>query len=104
MNYEIMATYKTSDMALAATLESLRFYCTGLEKGPNGRMLFCFDDADELHQVLEMYWTSSLRLEPMSLLMAAKKIKLLLRNSAISKGTSSVTPSFSNQGTVHKAH
>lgn len=82
-----MTPYKTSDMSLAATLESLRFYCNGLEQGPSKRMLFCFDDSDELQQVIDMYWSSTLRVEPMSLLMAMKKIKALLRHQTTQKQT-----------------
>jgi hypothetical protein len=70
--------YKTTDMALAATL-SMNFPVKELQN-VNGKGVFFFENTDELVEFINAYWNKQLQVEPIAYAEALKMIKNRLYN------------------------
>ena len=66
--------YKTSDLALVATL-SLSFQVESVEKTDTRRVLFVFPNSEELNATVNSYWRGELRVEPQEFFNQLKVIK-----------------------------
>jgi len=66
-------TFKTSDMQLAITLQTLGQPLVDVE--PGLRKLFVFPDSPKLRNLVDLYWKRQLKTEPQSLWMNYKIVK-----------------------------
>ncbi len=79
MTYEESASsFETSDMFLAATLQTLGFGISHLEWRDQQRCVFLFENSNGLEQAVRSYWDQSLCVEPQSLLNGLKSVKTRL--------------------------
>lgn len=69
--------YKTSDLALTATL-SLSFTLISISPQPNNKSLFIFEKSKKLEELIEKYWSGTLRIEPKVYFNQLKTIKTRL--------------------------
>lgn len=67
-------SYKTSDLALAATL-SLFHPIESVDKSQPQRVVFVFKRSHELDELVESYWGGSLSVEPQRYFSQLKNIK-----------------------------
>lgn len=66
--------YKTSDLALATVL-SLYYQIESLETTDNRKIFFVFKKTQELENLIGMYWSGELRVEPQQFFNQLKVIK-----------------------------
>lgn len=67
-------SYKTSDLALAATL-SLFHSIESVDRADLQRVVFVFKRSQELDKLVEDYWSGSLKIEPQKYFTQLKNIK-----------------------------
>lgn len=70
----VQRLYKTSDLALAATL-SLRFPIRTIDRGNPGKVIFLFELTDELDVFVNRFWRNEVSVEPQAFFNQLKNIK-----------------------------
>ncbi len=66
--------YKTSDLALTATL-SLYFPIRTIDRGNPGKVVFLFDLTDDLNAFINRFWRGEITVEPQTFFNQLKTIK-----------------------------
>ena len=76
MNKETIAQqfYKSSDLGLITTL-SLHFPVKTIDRSNPRKVLFVFDQTDELNDFVNKYWRSEIIIEPQTFTNQIKNIK-----------------------------
>jgi len=69
-----LQSYKTSDLGLATTL-SLHFPIKTIERTNPRKVLFVFDQTDELKNFVYKYWRGKITIEPQTFTNQIKNIK-----------------------------
>lgn len=73
--------YKTSDLSLASALISLGYPIEAIERNnPSERATFLIKRDDELDNLIQLYFTGQLRVEPLSYFNNLKNLKTRLYN------------------------
>lgn len=67
--------YKTNDFALSASLLAMNFKVQKLEKLGSGRVVFYFENNDDLMNTVEDYWQDRLTINPKTFFNAQKELK-----------------------------
>lgn len=67
--------YRTNDFALTASLLALNFKVLRLDKKGSGKVIFAFNDSDNLNQAVEDYWQDKLTINPKAFFNAQKELK-----------------------------
>jgi len=66
--------YKTADLGLATTL-SLSFPIESIDRSNSRKVLFLFNQSDELIDFVDKYWRGEIRVEPQLFTNQLKNIK-----------------------------
>ncbi|NMB91233.1 hypothetical protein GYA37_00085 [candidate division WWE3 bacterium] len=66
--------YKCADLCLAGVL-TLWFPVVNLDNTIPQKVLFCFEDSSELRNILKMFWSDNLQVEPKSYFQSIKLLK-----------------------------
>lgn len=73
-----MNEFKTSDIALGATLYSMGFSLNLVERENEARATFCFKRDELIDEVVQQYFSRSVRIEPMTFSASLKALKTRL--------------------------
>ncbi len=76
-----ISNFETSDIFLAATLQSFDFFVTNLTWEDDKRCTFRFLDSSSLQEVVERFWNGQLAIEPRKLFASLKSLKTRLYSS-----------------------
>jgi hypothetical protein len=67
--------YKTNDFALSASLLAMNFKVQKLEKLGSGRVVFYFENSNNLLEAVDDYWQDKLAINPKTFFNAQKELK-----------------------------
>lgn len=73
--------FQTFDLNLSAILVAHGFILERVQKNPNEKSLFVFDDSESLKKLIDEYWKGSLRMNPQDIFASLKVIKNRLYSS-----------------------
>lgn len=74
-----MQDYRTHDLPTIAVLLHKQCKLRTLDRSdPSGKVIFVFEDSDDLQKILRAYWTDSLLCPAQSLLTSLKRAKHIL--------------------------
>ncbi|MGZ6005530.1 MAG: DUF5659 domain-containing protein, partial [Candidatus Saccharimonadales bacterium] len=78
MKNELLSTFSTYDLALAATLVTLGHSIKGLEQSQYGKATFIFDRTNTFDETIQAYWADGLSVNPKTYFDVLKHIKTRL--------------------------
>ena len=78
MNNEDKLQFRTSDLALASALTAVGFSLNNILKSSSGRASFIFLWTKELQEVIDIYWSDSMTVNPKVYFDSLKHLKTRL--------------------------
>ena len=75
-----MQDFRTADIQISAVLLHKNFRFLGLDRSDSRRVVFVFEESEELQQTLQQYWQDKLLCSAQSLLADFKKAKHILHD------------------------
>ncbi len=78
-NINLKNYYKTSDLALAATL-TLFFPIIGINKLNSFKFEFLFRHNEHIQKLIQTYWQGDIKVEPQSYFNSIKRLKNMIYN------------------------
>jgi hypothetical protein len=79
--------FETSDLPLAATLDTLGFILVSLDGSNPARIVFVFLRNDVLNETIGRFWAGTLSVEPKSFWYALRELKARIRNEFGGRGS-----------------